>query len=79
MEWNSLCKGENPEARTSCKGNHLHKEDDIEGKLINHFGSMFISKTSFAEHLKSERKKFKPIGRLVASFTRNLSILSPTS
>jgi hypothetical protein len=52
LEWNSKCKGEDPEAKTSCKGSHAHKEDDVEGKLINHFGSIFVSKSNYVELLK---------------------------
>jgi hypothetical protein len=33
---------------------------------------MFVSRSSYIEHLKRERTSFKPIGKFVASFTRNL-------
>lgn len=59
LYWNSRCKGYNQceESKSSCLGNHRHKEDDIQGKLENHFGrdALITSRKTFVEFLNFER------------------------
>ena len=82
LYWNSRCRGEpigsdaSVESKSSCLGSHSHKEDDIQGKLLQHFGAdaLLTSRAAFIEHLEHERTHFKPPGTLVSEFQRLLSV-----
>lgn len=75
LKWTSRCKGTFSEnAKSSCFGNHNHKEDDIEGRLASHFGrdALITSREDFIQHLSSEVANFKYPGRLVTEFVKEI-------
>jgi len=61
-------------SKSSCFGNHNHKEDDIEGRLASHFGrdALITSRATFIEHLRHERANFKFPGKFVTEFQRQM-------
>jgi predicted DNA-binding transcriptional regulator YafY len=70
--WTSKCKGEKTEeeSKSSCYGNHNHKEDDIEGRLASHFGrdALITDRDEFIDHLKKEKASFKYPGKFISDF-----------
>lgn len=83
LHWNARCKSTpliDEELKSSCNGNHSHKEDDIEGRLASHFGrdSLITNRLQFIEHLRQESSAFKYPGKFIASFERKINMLQPS-
>jgi len=69
------------DSKSSCHGLHQHKEDDIQGRLQQHFGPemLITDRSEFIKHLNKEKRLIKPIGKFVSEFKREVRVSKPVS
>lgn len=68
------------DSKSSCNGYHNHKEDDIEGKLQETFeNSIITDRNVFLRLVRAESKKFRPLGKYITEFTRQIDANKPES